>query len=396
MHSIFVSGTPQGWYAGWRRVLIHLLFWVLVFFYEAVRTSFSLKELSLVFFLVTLRKVLTMMAVHYAFAYYVIPRVLLQARWVPFFLCLVLTYVFLIFTLYYGLWLQQYMNMVPVYNQQFVHFYLERSFSATLVDPIRMYNSITFYSILFSSLLLKTTKEFFRSSSERLNLEKQKLKLEKENIKLELSFLKSQINPHFFFNTLNNIYSLIEDKDEAAANILLQLSDLMRYTLYESNHSSIPLQHEVKFIRDYVELERIRHKHNVTINLHSKELAGNFEIAPLILINFVENAFKHGVKSTIAASQVDIRIELENGTLLFFVQNSKPDRLSRDGIHGGIGLLNARRRLELIYPGQHELTIKNEPALYTVCLKIELHEKNNQLRDSRRRAAGPRTHREVH
>jgi sensor histidine kinase YesM len=279
-----------------------------------------------------------------------------------------------------------------VYIKPFSDIYLQYGFWATVTDPIRMYNTILFYTTLFFTLLIKTTKSFFESSAQKINLEKEKLKLEKENMRLELNLLKSQINPHFFFNTLNNIYSLVEDKDELAASIILRLSDLMRYSLYESNRDTIPLAQELNFIQNYVELEKIRHKQYVAITLRAGEIPRNLAIPPLILVTFVENAFKHGVKTTIEASWVSIDVQVNGNELSFFIQNSKPQKLSREAVQGGIGLVNVHRRLDLIYPGRYQLLVKNEPTTYTVDLKIKLHENVPELRHSGRRAVGAGTY----
>ncbi len=379
-------------YKGWFRAGVHLVFWLFIFCYEAVQTSFSVKELGLLFIGVTLREVITIMVIHYAFAYYVVPKLLLKGRWFYFLICAAAACVFAVASFYYALYYLRLHGLTPVYMKPFSDFYLQYGFWATVADPIRMYNTILFYPSLFFTLLIKTTKSFFAASTQKINLEKEKLKLEKENMRLELNLLKSQINPHFFFNTLNNIYSLVEDKDELAASIILRLSDLMRYSLYESAHDTIPLSHEINFIQNYVELERIRHREYVSITLRTGEILPNLAIPPLILVTFVENAFKHGVKTTIEASRVHIDVRVEGNEMTFFIQNSKPQKLSRDAIHGGIGLVNVHRRLDLMYPGRYQLLVKNEPHTYTVDLKIKLHENVPELRHSGRRAVGAGTY----
>ncbi len=379
-------------YKGWFRAGVHLLFWLFIFLYEAVQTSFSVKKLDLLFIGITLREVVTIMVIHYAFAYYAVPRLLLRGRWFYFLICTAAACVFAVASFYYALYYLRLHGLTPVYMKPFSDFYLQYGFWATVADPIHLYNTILFYPSLFFTLLIKTTKSFFESSVQRINLEKEKLKLEKENMRLELNLLKSQINPHFFFNTLNNIYSLVEDKDELAASIILRLSDLMRYSLYESNQDAIPLVQELNFIQNYVELEKIRHKEYVSITLRTGEIPRNLVIPPLILVTFVENAFKHGVKTTIEASRVNIDVQVNGNELAFFIENSKPQKLSRDATHGGIGLVNVHRRLDLIYPGRYQLLIKNEPTTYTVDLKIKLHENVPELRHSGRRAVGAGTY----
>ena len=381
-------------YYGWRRVLMHILFWLIIFFYEAVQTSFTIDRTD-VLFLFTLREVLTIMVVHYFLAYYAIPKFLLHYRWYYFVLCIAMSYVVLMGSMYFSLYYLQANNLVTGYLVQTTKFFLKYDFFTTLIDPNRMYSVVGFNLSLVISLLIKTTIDFYTSTIQKLNLEKKNIQLEKEKTELELSFLKAQVNPHFFFNTLNNIYSLIEDKDTFAANIVLKLSDLMRYTLYESNYARISIARELQFIKDYVKLEKIRHKEHVVIEINIPSTPKGLEITPLILVIFVENAFKHGVNNTIDASWVQISALIKDNTLTFTVKNSKPSKLRREVVQGGIGLVNVRRRLDLLYPG-YQLTVQNQPSHYTVNLTIVLHEDSTQLRDYRRRASSSEPHREIY
>lgn len=375
-------------YKGWQRVLIHMLFWLFVFFFDAIRTSFAIKEINLLFFLYTLRQVLTVILLHYFFVYYAIPQLLLKARWIFFALCILSAYIAMCSGMYYTLYFIKKNNILPEQLVFLANVYLKYDFFTTLIDPVRIYNTMLFHSSLFFTLLIKITKDFFTSSVQKSELEKEKIKLEKENIKLELDFLRSQINPHFFFNTLNNIYSIIIDKDEFAADIILKLSDLMRYSLYESGNDKILLKDELKFICDYIDLEKIRHKEHVKINLHVQGDSNHYEIPPLILITFVENAFKHGVNNTIEPSWVKISINIKNAELTFIAQNSKSPRLRSDNIQGGIGIVNLRRRLDIMYPERYKLMIDNNPLQYMVKLKLQLNDTATYMHDSGRRTTG--------
>ena len=395
MSLLTLLSNHREWYHGWRRVLIHGLFWLLIFCYEAIQTSFTIERTDLLL-LFTLREVITIMLVHYFLAYYAIPKFLLRYKWFYFILCLVLSYVALMAGMYYSLYFLEKYNLVNGYFVQIATFFLKYDFFTTLVDPDRMYNIFTFNISITLSLLVKITISFYNSSIQKLSLERENIQLEKEKTEMELDFLKAQVNPHFFFNTLNNIYSLIVDKDEFAAGIVLKLSDLMRYSLYESNNNKIPLRRELQFIQDYVKLEKIRHKEHVTINTNVQTVPEGLEIPPLILVTFVENAFKHGVQNTIAASQVTITASVTDATLTFVVQNSKPDKLKKEIVQGGIGLINVQRRLNLLYPDRYLLTIDNQPLYYTVNLIITLHENPASLRGRRRRTARPESHREVY
>ena len=379
----------QSVYYGWRRVVFHVLFWVVLFFYELVQTNLTI-ESSKVSLFFTFREVSTIMLLHYFLAYYAIPKLLLKFKWIRFVLSVIISYAVLMGGMYYSLLFLRENHLVNGYLEQTADFFLKYDFATTLVDPARMYNVFIFNLSLVFSLLIKITASFFRSNM-------QKITLEKEKIKLELDFLKAQVNPHFFFNTLNSIYSLIVDKDEVAADIVLKLSDLMRYNLYESKSNKIPLSREFQFIQDYVKLERIRHKEHVTIITDIQNVAeDSLEIPPLVLITYVENAFKHGINNTIEASWVKVSASVENDILSFVVENSKPAKLQRAAAHGGIGLVNARRRLDLLYPNHYQLTVRNEIASYSVHLTLLLHERSSQLYHRRRRAARSKRHKEVH
>ena len=382
-------------YHGWRRVLVHVVFWLIIFSYEAVQTSFTIEGTDTML-LFTLREVLTIMLVHYFLAYYAIPKFLLKAWWVYFLLSAILCYVILTASLYYSLYFLQENDLVTGYLTRLVDFYLKEGFLSSLADPDIIYNTFNANLSLTFSLLIKITTSFFYSNIQKLTLEKENIALAKEKTELELSFLKAQVNPHFFFNTLNNIYSLIEDKDAVAANIVLKLSDLMRYSLYESNHARIPLVRELRFIQDYVNLEKIRHKEHVVIDVDFPPVSSGLIITPLILIAFVENAFKHGINNTIYASWVKISASVEGNTLIFTVKNSKPRKLRKEVVQGGIGLVNARRRLDLLYANQYTLTVQNQPTFYDVHLTLILHEDSPELRDHRRRTPRAKPHSEVY
>lgn len=206
---------------------------------------------------------------------------------------------------------------------------------------------------------------------------RQYTRLEQEKLQIELNFLKNQINPHFFFNTLNNLFALTLQQSDKAPGMILQLSDMMRYSLYETNEDRVPLEKEIRFIQDYIDLERLRHEDAVQVDFGVEGDVNGLEMAPLILVTFIENAFKHGVRSTSQASWVDIRMQLEGPRLTFTVENNKPATRTLPGnllrqTAGGIGIANTRKRLNLLYPGKHQLTIQDEPARYSVQLIIHL------------------------
>ncbi len=210
-----------------------------------------------------------------------------------------------------------------------------------------------------------------------LNLQTQSLQLQKNNLNLELSFLKSQINPHFLFNTLNAIYTRTVDVDEQAADLVLKLSDLMRYSLYESSRESVVLSREIGYIENYLDLERARFADKVTIDYQLHGNPAEYLIAPLLLVSFVENAFKHGTAKSQYASYVKLSIKLHQNTLYFNIRNNLPQHARQSTRRGGeqvggFGLSNTTKRLELLYPGQHRLSVQQTESEFAVNLELEL------------------------
>jgi LytS/YehU family sensor histidine kinase len=200
--------------------------------------------------------------------------------------------------------------------------------------------------------------------------EMKRLRLEKAEA--ELQFLRTQINPHFLFNTLNNIYSLIlSNQNEKAGGMILKLSGIMDYMIHDSKAEVVLLQTEINHIRNYLDLEKIRLTGQDHIDFISETDADDYRIAPFILLPFIENGFKHGISNTINNGYIKIRIHVAQGVLNFKVENSKPASTHKNGI-GGIGLQNIRRRLEIIYPGRHELQILDNPCNFNVNLSVRL------------------------
>ncbi|MBC6612193.1 sensor histidine kinase [Hymenobacter sp. BT507] len=199
--------------------------------------------------------------------------------------------------------------------------------------------------------------------------------LEKEKLSTELSWLKAQINPHFFFNTLNNIYVLTLMDGDQARGAIHQLSRMMRYVLYDTQTGLAPLQQEVQFIRDYIDLMQLRLTDNVTVDFESPQPLHDAPIAPMLLLTFVENAFKHGV-STDEPSHISVVLRQPAPHVLdLFVRNSVfADRPAALDENSGIGLVNTRRRLELLYPDRHLLVVKErtEAREYLVHLTLNL------------------------
>ena len=195
--------------------------------------------------------------------------------------------------------------------------------------------------------------------------------IEKHALERQLQYLKYQVNPHFFMNTLNNIHALVDIDPERAKASIVELSKLMRYVLYEGNNKLTPLSREVQFLRNYVQLMSMRYTGNVSISLDVPDVLPDSMLPPLLLVIFVENAFKHGI-SYRTKSFVEISLQPHGDRLLFSCRNSRPEIKHDENMKGGVGLSNVRRRLDLLFPGNYTLDIKEQEDTYTVHLDIPL------------------------
>lgn len=199
-----------------------------------------------------------------------------------------------------------------------------------------------------------------------------RLRIKKEHLQSELDFLKAQLNPHFLFNSINNIYVLLDENKEKASEILIKFSELMRYQLYECNTAAILLYRELQFLENYTEFEKLRYSNKITAQYTTNVTASNqLRIAPLLLQPFIENAFKHTPKKKDQQNCIEISASIDGYEFLFEVRNTLRSEKASE-LPGGIGLKNVKKRLKLLYPGKHDLKILKTDQLYTVILKITL------------------------
>lgn len=201
--------------------------------------------------------------------------------------------------------------------------------------------------------------------------EKEMAALKSEKLEAELKFLKSQINPHFLFNALNNIYALTVIRSDQAPENLLKLSGMLRYMLYECRADRVPLSKEMEYLRHYIDLHLLKDSRGMNVEVNLDHSAPDVRIAPMLLIPFVENAFKHSQVENLEKGWIKINLLTTDEYLLFIVSNSVPELSFTKDKSGGIGLSNVQRQLELLYPGKHELKIdSHEPAVFSIYLKL--------------------------
>jgi two-component system, LytTR family, sensor kinase len=226
------------------------------------------------------------------------------------------------------------------------------------------YNS--FINILFWVVIILTGKMIADKIRSQIYIEQ----IEKEKAANELNFLRAQFNPHFLFNSINSIYGHIDKSNKDARDMLLVFSDMLRYQLYECNVDQIELEREVNYIRNYIAMQKSRMNEKIAVNFCASENNGNIKIAPLLLISFIENAFKYVGFNEQRHNEVEIKLWHEDGKLFFRIFNTKDTFINRAEKSSGLGIANAKRRLELIYPGMHLLQIDNREEDFEVMLTI--------------------------
>ncbi|MEL6863454.1 MAG: histidine kinase [Bacteroidota bacterium] len=238
---------------------------------------------------------------------------------------------------------------------------------------INYYHFIELCLFAMAYLGISTLLHLSRSRFTLIEAERQIQQLRSEKIQAELQALKAQLNPHFLFNSLNSIYYLAMEEQERSPQAILQLAQVMRYVLHESNKAQLPLEKEIQFIQDYIDLQSLRSDQSVSIQFEIEGADTSIQIAPLLFIPFVENAFKHGLKAKSEAPFVHICLKIEGHELLFQVKNNKGQvaAMLPDG-PGGVGLANIKKRLALLYPKRHQLLLNDQSDYFETQLKLQL------------------------
>lgn len=229
------------------------------------------------------------------------------------------------------------------------------------------------YDNVIPHFLLVSTGAAFKLLLDYAKAQRRMGEMAKERAEAELTFLKSQINPHFLFNALNSVYFLIDKSNPEARQALHKFSDMLRYQLYEIKDEKVPIEREISYLRDYIEVQRLR-QDNTAIQFNIGDTMRGFLVEPLLLIPFVENSFKHlSHFSNGRPNEINMDLSKENGELVFVVKNTTEGK-QEDAVkqEGGIGLVNVKRRLELLYPQRHQLSIKQVDGYFDVELKLKI------------------------
>jgi sensor histidine kinase YesM len=309
---------------------------------------------------------LSAILIFYAGYLWLIPRFFLRDRK---FAYLAILLAFILFTYFVTSYINEHLLFNAVQDGKFQE--ALKKFSENGANERAPMRAFGFYNHLIASVLISGFALGLGVMEKLKENEKKQKELEKEKLNSELAFLKNQVSPHFFFNTLNNIYSLIGLDGPAAQESVLKLSKLMRYLLYESEHGETLISHEINFMNNYIDLMKLRLNSKVDLQIDFPGQFTDFNIPPLLFIPFIENAFKHGVSFRENAF-IRIRMTIDSGKIVFTAENSLGKGSQPSDMHySGIGLDNVRKRLNLLFPGKHELNISKDDTAFRVQLSIE-------------------------
>lgn len=335
----------------------HALFWLGYLLIKIFVVEFFRPNMLTVFYIELIRLPLKMFLV-YSLIYFLIPNYLLNKKYVIFTISLLLLIVFAAFA-------RRVTDIYITYPIEMLYFD-----QAILWDFSTAFRNLVFiYPVVGLATAVYLMSHWIKDYHLRTQLQREK-------VEAELQYLKAQVHPHFLFNTINNIYALSLDRSPMTSKALLELSDLLSYMLYECNADRMPLSQEVELIKNYIHLEKLRYSERLDLRF---EVIGDLKevnIAPLILLPFVDNCFKHGAGDALADCFVHFDLKVQDGVLHLNLKNSTSDHLSEPKANSGIGLDNVKRRLEGEYPNLYELKLIHEDGIYQVHLKINLNEKN--------------------
>jgi Histidine kinase len=349
------------------RIWAHVLMWGCMAMFYALLLSGTFTVSASANLIFVIRNMLGAMFFFYFIFYFTIPKVLLKGYFFLTIVCLIIPFLFWSVINYLcSLYIVIFLEITDIPVKEFLKRVVDSGWRDTF-SPNHLLK--IFFPVLMTvapPMSLKLILDIIRASTRTL-------RLERDNLNLEVDFLRSQLNPHFLFNTLNNIYSLSIRNDALASDLIMHLSEMMRYTLYDSNTEMVPLGLEAEFLKNYVELESVRYGKNASIHFDcDTEKMEGYQIAPLLMFPFVENAFKYSHSTTAEKCWIHASMDVTDNRLRFEISNSKGELPEGKKITGGIGLSNTRKRLILLYPDQHILFIENNPEYYKVVLTLTL------------------------
>lgn len=334
------------------RWLLHLVFWLAVLIFYTIFFGYKNVDYKITFSYVVVLLPVTIVTTYFL-NYELIPHYLFKKRYGKFILYFIYTII-----------ISFYIEMVTVIVIFITVAELNMSeLHPTNTDAILLIAGM--YVVVFLGVAVKLVNHYNRNQ-----IQIQKLK--KEKIEVELKFLKTQLHPHFLFNTLNNLYALTLEKSDKAPDVVLKISGLLDYILYECTAEFVPVEKEIMQIESYIELEKLRFGDRLDVNFSARETSLKTMIPPMLLMTLVENSFKHGVSNTIEKSWIHIELKSEQKTLLFSIENSNHKSIKSSSANSkGIGLQNLRNRLDLIYKANYTMNVEEDNSSYRVILRIK-------------------------
>ena len=343
-----------------RHFLIHFIVWGIVAFFPLI-FMYSEGERNVIRYLDFSMPILFLMIVFYTNYFLIISRYLFNKKVWQFFLANLLLFAVCIFL------------MDTIKEYYFADYFAKLEIQKHSPSHAKM-REIIFYRDVFSMTMAVGLATAIKMTTQWYRVQAEQKELEKLHIESELTNLKNQLNPHFLFNTLNNIYSLIALNQEHAQNAVHHLSNLIRYVLYESDHNSVPLKKDLDFTTNYIKLMSLRLPAHVKLETEITQYTDGIMIAPLLFMSLVENAFKHGI-SPIEPSSISVRISIvADNKVHCRVENSNFPKPESDKSGSGIGLNNLRKRLDLLYPSAYELSIDDKGSTYISTLTLNLNQ----------------------
>jgi two-component system LytT family sensor kinase len=331
--------------------LIHAMYWVLIAGFFIYEKKYLIQKASMPYFLAcVVVRIFMLIVIAYLNLNYFLPKFLLKRRYSL-----------------YAVWVT-----VSVIGYLLVQSLFDYYLYGFVVGPLRNSSligslSYNFFSTLWYLALMLGLKMSIDWYGQNQMLQKTKI----EKLQAEINYLRAQVNPHFLFNVLNSLYSLTIKKSDLAPGVVLKLSEMMEYMLYESDETLVPLERELKYLENYLELEKMRQGNHAEIILSISGTPEGKQIAPFMLLPIVENAFKHGVSKIVHNAWLHISIEIAENKLFFSIENGRLNFHEKEK-HNGIGLSNLKQRLQLIYPERYTLEIMEDDNKFKLILTIGL------------------------
>ena len=350
------SGSSRTGKHSYSYTLIQIVLWALLLFLPLSVLRLSGEEIFGRYLLVLGLQTLTWMALFYLNYLLLVPRMLFRRRTTMFVWCNIVISL-----------------VLPVLTQL-----LYSMFTGTRLQDFSLTDIVGYSSVMLMFLFLILTAVSIRSMQRNRQLEAERERNERELVSMELERLKSQLNPHFLFNSLNNISALSAIDTEATQEAISSLSDMLRYVLYDTAQEKVPLAGELRFMADYIALMRMRYTDRLKVDMRVEGECDNLMVSPMLFQSLIENAFKYGGSSK-SESVISILLKRDGGTLVFRIDNTVPDNSAAQSSavgpgHHGVGLVNLRRRLQLLYPGQHTFAAGPSSAGYTAEVTLSLNE----------------------